>query len=144
MSLSNYQKKIKSVYKLCSNPLHISGYSFFHTVHGISHTTGEVTSKVAVVMSISRPFWHFCVGLPTIHDNYVSKPTYTHDNRNLGYGLACTYRKELDHKLLLYYRILLNDKKSKHIEPRIELKWEGFKQLRLKICGFNLIINMLR
>ena len=27
--------------------------------------TGEVTSKVAVIVSINRQFWLICVGLPT-------------------------------------------------------------------------------
>ena len=47
--------------------------------------TGEATSKVAVVVSISTPFCRINVGLHTVYGRraYVKKPklpTYTHDN----------------------------------------------------------------
>ena len=56
--------------------------------------TGQVASKVAVVLSISRPFWQFYVGLDTIYGalTYANKskwPTYTHDDRDFRCDLIC-------------------------------------------------------
>ena len=66
-------------------------------VHVILKDTGQVTSKVAVVVSISRPFWQIYVGLDTIYGllTYVNKPkwpTYTHDERDFRCDLTCILR----------------------------------------------------
>ena len=47
--------------------------------------TGEVTSKVVVVLSINRQFWLVYEGSPTLYGiltyvNMPELPTYTHDD----------------------------------------------------------------
>ena len=57
--------------------------------------TDEVASKLAIVLSIIRPFWLIYVGLRTIYGKraHVKKPkwpNYTQDDRNFRCDLTCT------------------------------------------------------
>ena len=86
-------KNIKQIYNTNGRYIFSKMLQAILLVPGLPNT-GEVTSKVAVIVSINRQFWFIYVGLPTKYgiSTYVNKPglpTYIQDHRDFRGDLAC-------------------------------------------------------